>query len=38
MLARATTIVFLGGPRIEAAFEAGIIVGAGMVLSQKLDR
>jgi hypothetical protein len=38
MLARATTIVFLGGPRLEAAFEAGVIIGAGLVLSQTLDR
>ena len=38
MLAHATTVVLLGGPRVEAAFEAGVIIGAGVVLSQKLDR
>jgi hypothetical protein len=27
--------VFTGGPRVEAAFEAGVIVGAGLVLTQQ---
>jgi hypothetical protein len=26
--------VILGGPRIEVAFEAGVIVGAGMTVAQ----
>ncbi|HVW46302.1 MAG TPA: hypothetical protein VHA76_04560 [Solirubrobacterales bacterium] len=36
MLAHATTLVLLGGPRVEAAFEAGVIIGAGLALSQTL--
>jgi hypothetical protein len=33
MLAYGTSVVLLGGPRVEAAFGAGVIIGAGVVLS-----
>lgn len=35
LLAHVAYTVFTGGPRIEAAFEAGVIVGAGLVLTQR---
>jgi hypothetical protein len=33
MLAYGTSVVLFGGPRLEAAFGAGVIIGAGVVLS-----
>jgi hypothetical protein len=37
LLAYATTVVLFSGPRVEAAFGTGVIIGAGVML-QRLDR